>query len=443
MERIQVCTSCGIVEGYSQNGVRHFLGIPYARAERFAYPREVTSWEGILSATKYGPAPIQERAYRTADPNNPNNHYEHEFYQNFSSEYSEDCLNLNIWAPENAHECPVLIIIYGGGLVSGQNNSPENNGASFAMRGIVTVAMNYRLNVFGFLALKELEDADGKTGNYGYYDQQMAITWIYHNIRSFGGNPENMTLIGQSAGAACCETQIKSPLNKGLFRQAIIQSSAGFATFIKQKRDNTKEYDKWKQVYEKAGCRSIDELRSLPAKELYTAFSAVSAHTIGFCNAVYDENFTGPSKNAPCGTKILVGITSEDVMPLILYGMCRYLAHSQKKYGIDTYAYYFNRHLPGDKKGAWHGSDLLYLYGGLSASWRPFTSYDHVLSNTMLRYMSNFIHTGNPNGSGLPHWSPLRSRHSFMVFGDSAPCMGTVELGRLLKNTVHSNGIGM
>ena len=112
MERIQVCTSCGIVEGYSQNGVRHFLGIPYARAERFAYPREVTSWEGILSATKYGPAPIQERAYRTADPNNPNNHYEHEFYQNFSSEYSEDCLNLNIWAPENAHECPVLIIIY-------------------------------------------------------------------------------------------------------------------------------------------------------------------------------------------------------------------------------------------------------------------------------------------------------------------------------------------
>ena len=130
-------------------------------------------------------------------------------------------------------------------------------------------------------------------------------------------------------------------------------------------------------------------------------------------------------------------------MPLILYGMCRHLAHSQKKYGIDTYAYYFNRHLPGDKKGAWHGSDLLYLYGGLSASWRPFTSYDHVLSNTMLSYMSNFIHTGNPNGSGLPHWSPLRSRHSFMVFGDSAPCMGTVELGRLLKNTVHSNGIGM
>ena len=114
-------------------------------------------------------------------------------------------------------------------MVLGQNNSPECNGSFLAKHGIITVAMNYRVNIFGFIAMKELEDENGKSGNYGYYDQQAAIAWVQHNIQSFGGDVNNMTLIGQSAGATSCETQIKSPLNKGIFKQAIIQSSAGLA----------------------------------------------------------------------------------------------------------------------------------------------------------------------------------------------------------------------
>lgn len=255
------------------------------------------------------------------DASDPQNHYEHEFYQNFQSEYSEDCLNLNIWTPENPLNCPVLVIIYGGGLVTGQNNSPECNGSFLAKHGIITVAMNYRVNIFGFIAMKELEDENGKSGNYGYYDQQAAIAWVRHNIQSFGGDVNNMTLIGQSAGATSCETQIKSPLNKGIFKQAIIQSSAGLASFIKQKPDNTKEYAKWRQVYERTGCKSIEEFKQLPAKTLYDAFAEVSAKSsIGFCNAVYDENFTSGIKNQPCPVKIMCSVTSEDVMPFCFIG---------------------------------------------------------------------------------------------------------------------------
>ena len=121
------------------------------------------------------------------------------------------------------------------------------------------------------------------------------------------GDVNNMTLIGQSAGATSCETQIKSPLNKGIFKQAIIQSSAGLASFIKQKPDNTKEYAKWRQVYERTGCKSIEEFKQLPAKTLYDAFAEVSAKSsIGFCNAVYDENFTSGIKNQPARSRSCV-----------------------------------------------------------------------------------------------------------------------------------------
>lgn len=444
MQTIRVKTPCGEVEGFSEDGIRHFLGIKYAEAGRFEYPKEVTSWDGVYSALHFGPAPIQERAYVTVDAGDPKNHYEHEFYQNFSSEYSEDCLNLNIWAPENAQNCPVLVIIYGGGLVSGQNNSPECNGASFAKRGIVTVAMNYRVNVFGFLALKELADRDGKSGNYGYYDQQTAIAWVRRNIESFGGDPSHMTLIGQSAGAASCETQIKSPLNKGVFKQAIIQSSAGFLTFVKQKKDNSGEYAKWQKVYEKAGCKSIEELKTMPAKALFDAFTEVSAaQPLGFCNAVYDENFNGEIKNKPCATKIMCSVTSEDVMPFILYWMCGFLARSQKKRGVDTYTYYFRRQLPGDDKGAWHSSDLIYLYDWLPHSWRPFTQEDDTLAENMKAYLTNFIKQGDPNGEGLAVWTPYNASKKFMVFDEKPPRMDKAEPMRLLKNTIHSKGIGM
>ena len=138
MNTIQVTTPCGVVEGFQEDGVNCFLGIPYATAKRFEYPQPVISWKGICDAKKYGPAPIQQRAYVQVDASDPQNHYEHEFYQNFQSEYSEDCLNLNIWTPENPLNCPVLVIIYGGGLEPGRLARLVQNMLDITKRGRIT-----------------------------------------------------------------------------------------------------------------------------------------------------------------------------------------------------------------------------------------------------------------------------------------------------------------
>lgn len=443
MESIIKQTPCGLLEGTREAGVCRYLGIRYAIAGRFEYPREVTGWQGTYRALEYGPAPIQDSCYHPEDPEDPANHYPHEFMRGVNPSYSEDCLYLNIWTPENAVNAPVLVVIYGGGMVSGMSQSLEFSGEEFARRGIITVTLNYRVNVFGFLYLKELADAQGRAGNYGYYDQQAAIEWVRHNIGALGGNIENMTIIGQSAGAASAETQIKSPLNRGYFKQAIIQSSAGFTTVLKSTDNREAEDKKWSPILKAAGVAAAEELKSLTAQELFDAYKTVSASSsIAFCNSVYDEAFTGPAKNVPVDTKILYSITSEDVMPLVLHIMGSGLAKSQAK-KTDTYAYYFRRQLPGDSKGAWHSSDLMYVYGTLDRSWRPFTQEDRLLSKTIMDYLEAFIKTGNPNHTGAPAWHPINRSHKYMHFDCPSCEMMRIPIFHLVKETLFGKNIGM
>ena len=239
MNAVYLDTPCGKIKGSNQSGVNRFFGVRYATAERFEYAQEITSWEGTYEAAHYGAAPIQMRTY----PQYRVKLDDKEFLQNVDVTYSEDCFFLNIWAPESAKNCPVLVVIYGGGNMKGHTDELPFDGTEFAKRGIVVVTFNYRVNLFGLMAIPELETPDGRCGNFLYYDQHTAFDFIRHNISSFGGNPENMTLIGQSAGASSCETQIKSPLNKGYFKNAIIQSSAGFATVVKAKENREKLYE--------------------------------------------------------------------------------------------------------------------------------------------------------------------------------------------------------
>lgn len=442
-EKALVDTLCGKVEGICDEGVRRFLGIPFAKAKRFGYPQEITHWDGILQADHYGDAPLQELAFYPVDTEQSEDFYIKETLKGVHVTYSENCLNLNIWAPEKAENAPVLIVIYGGGLVTGSTDELCYDGTALAKKGIIVVFLSYRLNIFGFLALKALEERDGRTGNYGYYDQQVGIEWIRHNIAAFGGDINNMTLAGQSAGAASCEAQIKSPLNVGYFKQAIIQSSAGFTTCLKAKDNRKKEYEKWQKVYDKSGCSSLDDFISLPAQKLYQLYKEESAGKFAFCNAIYDENFTGPLKNQPCATKIMVGMTSEDVMPYILYVLSGMLAKRQKKGGTDTYRYYFCRQLPGDSNGAWHSSDLWYFYGALHKCWRPFTKEDYILSDNMTSYAANFMKSGNPNGSGLPFWESFMQSGQFMFFDTEKMGMGKPDSLRLLKELLTGKHIGM
>jgi len=437
MEKVRITCPCGIIEGDKENGICRFLGIRYARAERFSYPSEVTSWDGVYDAHRYGDAPIQKMAFDPVDCSDPRNFYEHETMNNVSCRYSEDCLNLNIWAPEHAENAPVLISIFGGGEVTGRTQELPYDGTELAKKGVIVVFISYRLNIFGFLALKALADRDGKTGNYAYYDQYTAIRWVRHNIRAFGGDPENMTLAGQSAGAANCETQIKSPLNEGVFKQAIIQSSAGFTTVLKAKDNRESEYKKWQPVFDKSGCRSLEEFIALPAETLFRLFEQESASKPGFCTTIYDDAFGSEKKNRPCRTRIMTGITSEDVFPAVLYVFSNLLAKNQKKAGVPTYRYYFKRQLPGDENSAWHSSDLWYFYGALEKCWRPFTSADRELADTMQRYAVNFMKTGDPNGDGLVSWLPVgSSKKDSLMLDAGGAAMGHPGLFKLIRKTL-------
>lgn len=434
MKEICLDTPCGKVKGVSEDGVNRFLGIRYATASRFEYAEEVTHWDGVYEALDYGAAPIQMRTYEKYRDENV--HYEVEFMKGVKADYSEDCLFLNIWAPEEAKDCPVLVVLYGGGNMKGHTNEKEFDGTEFAKRGIIVVTLNYRVNVFGLMAIKELEEPDGRCGNFIYYDQHTAFNFIRHNIAGFGGNPENMTLIGQSAGAASCETQIKSPLNKGYFKNAIIQSSAGFSTVIKGKENREELYELWSKVYEKTNCQSVEELKMMSAEQLFDTYMDVaSANQLAYANFVYDENFTGPSKNQPCDINIICGMTSEDTMPLIFYVMMRLLAKKQKGHA-NIYSYYFCRQLPGDDKGAWHSSDLWYTYGALDKCWRPFTEEDRLLSDTMMSYFSNFMKTGNPNGDNLAKWTSYEENKKAFMHFDIGECKAKkVKLSQVLQNT--------
>lgn len=443
MKKVYKDIPCGKILGEKEDGYERYLGIRYAKAKRFEVPEEIRNWEGTYEALRYGPAPIQESTYRPEDPEDPKNHYAHEFMRGVVCEYSEDCQYLNIWIPENAVKAPVLVVIYGGGLVSGMSQSLEFDGAEFAKRGIITVTLNYRVNVFGFMYLKDLVDENGRAGNYGYYDQQCAIEWVRHNIEAFGGDINNMSIIGQSAGAAAAEAQIKSPLNSGYFKQAIIQSSAGFTTVLKAKDNREAEDKKWREVYDACGAKSIDELKTMPAEKLYETYRKISAkHPIGFCNAVYDKDFASEEKNKPVNTKIMYSITSEDTMLAVFYYMGKGLSKSQSSIN-DTYAYYFCRKLPGDDKGAWHSSDLMYIYSTLNRSWRPFTREDYELSNRMISYLESFLKTGDPNHGDAEKWLPVNRSGKYMYFDVKEHGMKKIPILHLFKETISGNHIGM
>ena len=443
MKKVRILCPCGELEGDEENGIRRFLGIRYATAERFSYPREIVHWDGLYDAHHYGDAPLQRMAFDQVDCSDPRNFSEHETMNGVSCSYSEDCLNLNIWAPENAHDAPVLISIFGGGEVTGRTQELPYDGTALAQKGDIVVFISYRLNIFGFLALKALAQRDGKSGNYAYYDQFTAIEWVRHNIRAFGGNPDNLTLAGQSAGAANCETQIKSPLNRGHIKNAVIQSSAGFTTVLKAKDNREQEYNKWQKIFDQSGCKTLNDFLALPSETLFRLFEKESASKPGFCTTIYDEAFGSEAKNQPCGTNIMIGITSEDVFPAVLYVFSELLSKRQRKMNVRTYRYFFQRQLPGDNRGAWHSSDLWYFYGALKKCWRPFDSADEELADLMQRYTVNFMKTGDPNGEDLTQWNPVGTgREDSLILDAHKAVMGNPGLGKLVIKTLRGLGSG-
>lgn len=248
------------------SGVRSFKGIPYAAPPvgdlRWKPPVAVKAWDGVREAAVWGPRCVQSDRLGPLDPAN--------------NRMDEDCLYLNIWTPAQAGQSPlpVMVWIHGGSNTNGSASQPEYDGASVARSGVLMVSINYRLDIFGFLAHPELtaESATRSSGNYGLLDQIAALQWVQRNIAAFGGDPGNVTVFGESAGAIDISLLMASPLAKGLFARAIGESGSalsrvpGFGPKLLQ----SGEADGVK-LAQSVGAGSLKDLRAKPALELLAA----------------------------------------------------------------------------------------------------------------------------------------------------------------------------
>ncbi len=266
-----VATAAGRVAGGTdaRSGVYAFKGVPFAAPpvgeRRWQPPQPPRPWSGVRPADRFGPRPMQLPVFGD---------------MNFRcGEMSEDCLTLNVWTPDPsaAARLPVLVYFYGGGFIAGGGCEPRYDGGRLAGRGLVVVTVNYRLNVFGFLAHPELSDesAHGRSGNYGYLDQHAALVWVRDNIAAFGGDAGRVTIAGESAGSISANAHMVSPLSAGLFA-AVIGSSGGLRAQPPVAPEAAEQNGL--AFAQRIGAPSLAALRAMSADELLRATRGLGAH---------------------------------------------------------------------------------------------------------------------------------------------------------------------
>lgn len=449
-----VNTPCGSLQGGPGRlpGTAAYKGIRYATAGRWEYPRQVTSWEGTYDATSYGACAYQPRAFYDEAKMPEKAFYYNEFRKGETYRYSEDCLFLNIFTPDDAKvgdKLPVLVYIHGGGFTGGCGHEKHFDGPVWPEYGVIGVTLNYRLGPLGFACLPQLQQEAGKTGNYGLYDQHTALCWIRDNIAAFGGDPENITIMGQSAGGMSVQQHCLSPMSKGLFHRAVMSSGGGVSKML-QASGPEKHFAFWQAVMERCGCADLEAFRSLEPEALFSVWQSAKKEIKGggmACSPVLDgQLITGNGVDIlAAGEQMripyLCGTTSEDVMPPMLFAMGRSWCASQS---IPSYTWFFDRRLPGDDNGAWHSSDLWYWFGTLDNCWRPMAQQDFELSRLMVSYLTNFAKTGNPNKTGeLPTWiASDKSQKKVMCMGQKPAHMGAPSMLRLVKTMLCNKAVG-
>lgn len=329
MAQTQVKTAEGILEGKDLSGIKVFKGIPFAAPPvgnlRWKAPQPAKHWDGVREAKEYGPNPMQEPLFGD---------------MNFGTKLnSEDCLYLNIWTPAKTmkEHLPVLIYFNGGGLMAGSGSEARYAGDSMARKGIISITANYREGIFGFFAHPQLskETTYKGSGNYGFMDQVAAIKWVKDNIEAFGGDPNRITIVGESAGSMSVSALMASPLCQGLFAQAMGSSGSvmGFKKVLTLKEAEQKGVEmaqkiaaqmvgktdktKGKASKKKAPKADIDMLRNLPAEELLKLASVKSLPAYNIDGYFFveqpEETF---AKGNQTKVPLLVGGNNQEMTPL-------------------------------------------------------------------------------------------------------------------------------
>lgn len=471
---LQVKTNYGIVEGVLDETRRSVLyaGIPFAAPPvgelRWKAPQEPAAWEGVLSCKQFKAAAVQH-LIPVPSPYYPC--YGQEYFITAEDPMDEDCLYLNVWTPANVKQedkLPVLFIIHGGGFTTGTGAIPVISGRNIARESVVVVTINYRLGMLGYFAHPELsaESSNGVSGNYGVMDQIAALKWVNENIAYFGGDPKNITIAGESAGAGSVSVLCASELTKGLFQKAVAQSGTcnTKTNLLGQGPKNLAEAEqRGVELMKKWDVSSVDELRKIPARELIKVRAVWGPFRDGYAwneegevpvitndvpILIGSNSDEGKTFYNPCAThesfeaelKARYGEYFELVRDAYLknypniseagYAEVRdrcfefpmyYWAITHAKYGnAPAYLYYFDRAVPGQEFGAFHTSNLEYFYQNLECTDAPWESVDRELSRTMTDYLVNFMRNGDPNGPGLPEWKDYaNSPEMLMELGEN------------------------
>ncbi len=429
-------TPCGRVKGWQLSDAEIYRGIPYAETARFTLPVQITAWDGVLDATQTEKDCWQYSAFRDESKD-----AEHFYYTEFRSErsfqYTESPMTLNIICPRHAQHCPVVIFIHGGGHETGTvGELPYGSSTEYAKRGAILVSVGYRLNVFSLY----------RSRNYGLHDQIAAIHWIHDNISAFGGNPERMILIGQSAGAMSITDLCYTQKLKGLIKGAVLMSGGGVVPHMAGPWTEKQSAAFWDGVCRRAGAADEEELKKVSPQVLWEAWHAeyqgnnLHLHQPGIDGDIIPDVpqqiiMRGEHLDIP----MIFGVTSQDFMPTVLYEMALSFAkRNVKKNRAPVYGYMFRRTPPGNCYKAFHAVDLWYMFGNMQSSWRKFEPQDYALSAQMIDRVVAFAQTGNPNVGGLPDWPAISTKQKgFLCFDvDSPGLLSPLQCRRLVWHTL-------
>lgn len=455
----QVRVAQGVLQGTDAGrpGVRAFLGIPYAAPpvadRRWKAPEPPASWDGVRPADRFGDRCVQTRPFPDM------------LFQ--SDVQSEDCLTLSVWTPaKRGDRLPVMVWMHGGGFFSGASDEQRHDGSALASKGVVLVAINYRLGVLGFLAHPELtaESPRHASGNYGLLDQVAALRWVRDHIAAFGGDSANVTIFGESAGSFAVSALMASPLAAGLFHKAIGESGAYLGTGGLSLLPLGRAEERGTALASAVGAASLAQLRATPPERLIAAlgddlvrfgpildgdvlpadpgdvFAEGGQHKVPLLAGWNSAEVKLPPVTAAAFEERLRGVFPQDleaaraVYPArddlearasaIALASDGFTAYSTWKWielhtgtgGVPVYRYLFDQPMPTDSgppppddPGAAHAMEIEYVFETLDSRHLAWRDDDRRVADLTATWWTNFAKTGDPNGPGLPQWPAWRA----------------------------------